>query len=231
MAHPLLITHALTKEYITNNQIIPILKGISLTIQYGEFIALTGSSGSGKSTLMHILGCLDNPTSGSYALNNTNINTLSHTERAAIRNKTIGFIFQKFHLIPSNTITENVALPMLYAGASLQTSRTRAQELLELVGLEHRLHHYPHQLSGGQQQRVAIARALCNNPSLILADEPTGNLDPLSSHTVMNIFKTLNTTLKTTIILVTHELAIAQQTNRIIELVDGVIIHDTVRLS
>lgn len=203
-----------------------VLKGINLQIAKGEFVAITGFSGSGKSTLMHLLGCLDIATSGEYFLDGVNASTANRDELARIRNQKIGFVFQKFHLLPDLTALDNVALPRLYAGITEDQARKEATQLLKLVNLEHRLDHYPYQLSGGQQQRVAVARSLVNNPSIILADEPTGNLDTATGNTILEIFKELNAQKGVTIILVTHEPSIAAKTKRIIELVDGNIIAD-----
>jgi putative ABC transport system ATP-binding protein len=202
------------------------LKGVSLSITQGEFVAITGSSGSGKTTLMHLLGCLDVPTSGEYLLDDIKIEKATKNELAQIRNKKIGFVFQKFHLLPDLTALDNVALPQLYAGTAEITAREKAAQMLKLVGLGDRTNHYPYQLSGGQQQRVAIARSLINNPTIILADEPTGNLDTATGNTIMDLFKQLNSEKKVTIIIVTHEPDIAAQTKRIVELIDGNIISD-----
>jgi len=203
-----------------------VLKGVNLCIDKGEFVAITGFSGSGKSTLMHLIGCLDVATSGDYFLDNVNASTANSDELADIRNQKIGFVFQKFHLLPDLTALDNVALPMLYAGVAEDQARKEAAKLLELVSLESRMDHYPYQLSGGQQQRVAVARSLINNPSIILADEPTGNLDTATGNTILEIFKELNANKGVTIIIVTHEPSIAAKTKRIIELVDGNIISD-----
>lgn len=202
------------------------LKGISLLVNRGEFVAITGQSGSGKSTLMHIIGCLDTPTSGIYRIDGTQVNNATRDELAHIRNKKIGFIFQKFHLLPDLTALDNVALPMLYAGKPRAQATQRAYELLNSVGLQARADHYPYQLSGGQQQRVAIARSLINAPSILLADEPTGNLDSQTSDAIMRIFEDLNKKNGVTIILVTHEPKIANKAHRIIELIDGLIVND-----
>lgn len=216
----------LIKVFKMGDTELTVLKGISLTIDKGEFVAITGFSGSGKSTLMHLLGCLDVPTSGDYFLDGINVSQATRDELAHIRNQKIGFVFQKFHLLPDLTALDNVALPRLYAGISEEQARKEAAELLKLVNLEHRLDHYPYQLSGGQQQRVAVARSLVNNPAIILADEPTGNLDTATGNTILEIFKELNKTKNVTIIIVTHEPSIAAKTKRIIELVDGNIISD-----
>lgn len=203
-----------------------VLKGVNVNIDKGEFVAITGFSGSGKSTLMHLIGCLDVATSGDYFLDNVNASTANDDELADIRNQKIGFVFQKFHLLPDLTALDNVALPRLYAGIPEHQARKEAAKLLELVSLESRMDHYPYQLSGGQQQRVAVARSLINNPSIILADEPTGNLDTATGNTILEIFKELNANKGVTIIIVTHEPSIAARTKRIIELVDGNIISD-----
>lgn len=202
------------------------LKGVSLTIDKGEFVAITGFSGSGKSTLMHLLGCLDTPTEGQYFIDDVEVTQATRNELAKIRNQKIGFVFQKFHLLPDLTALDNVALPMLYAGSTEDVARKRAAELLTMVNLANRLDHYPYQLSGGQQQRVAIARSLINNPSIILADEPTGNLDSETGDIIMEMFDTLNREQRVTIIIVTHEPSIAGKTRRIIELIDGKIKSD-----
>lgn len=217
----------LIKDYNNGNNILRVLKGITLTINHGEFVAITGPSGSGKSTLMNLLGCLDTPTSGNYTIDNESVSTASRQELALIRNKKIGFVFQKFHLLPDLTAIENVALPQLYAGIEEAAALKHAKNILKMVQLDHRNDHYPYQLSGGQQQRVAIARALINNPSIILADEPTGNLDSESGILIMKLLKELNINKKVTMILVTHEPKIAQEAERVIILKDGLIVSDT----
>jgi len=222
----LLQTKELVKVYQMGETEVKALKGINLEINKGEFLAITGSSGSGKSTLMHLLGCLDIPTSGDYLIEDKNIAHMTKNELAKIRNEKIGFVFQKFFLLPDLTATDNVALPKLYAGYSEAEARKEAIDILEKVDLANRCSHYPYQLSGGQQQRVAIARSLINNPAIILADEPTGNLDSATGDSIIDIFKKLNTEKNATIILVTHELDVAKKTNRIVELVDGKIISD-----
>ena len=227
MATVVLQARQLTKTYIMGNNEVTALKGVDLSIEQGEFVAITGSSGSGKSTLMHLLGCLDVPTTGSYILDGVDVSTATRDELALIRNKKIGFVFQKFHLLPDLTALDNVALPALYAGDSEAKAREKAAKLLDLVGLSNRMDHYPYQMSGGQQQRVAIARSLINDPRIILADEPTGNLDTATSSIILALFRQLNHDQHITIIIVTHEPDIAAQTKRVVELIDGKIIKDT----
>lgn len=205
---------------------IQVLYDISLSIDQGEFLSITGKSGSGKSTLMHILGCLDTPTSGEYYLENRNVSPMNSDQLAHIRNAFIGFVFQRFHLLPDLTAQENVALPHLYAGKHEQESMQRAAQLLAKLGLEQRMNHYPNELSGGEQQRVAIARALINDPAIILADEPTGNLDSATGKKIMELFSELNKKNHVTIIIVTHDPVLAAQTNRIITLLDGRLVDD-----
>lgn len=202
------------------------LCGVSLDIQKGEFVSIMGPSGSGKSTFMNIIGCLDKPTSGRYFLEGTDVSKLSRDELAGIRNKKIGFVFQGFNLLPRTTAIENVELPLLYDGINAKKRRELAIEALQKVGLEERIFHYPNQLSGGQQQRVAIARALVNNASLILADEPTGNLDSKTSFEIMELFVKLNTEKNITIVVVTHENDIAAFSRRMIKFLDGSIVND-----
>lgn len=221
-----IIAQNITKTFFMGETEVQALKGISLDINAGEFLSITGFSGSGKSTLMHILGCLDVPSSGQYFIDGVDVSQSTRDELAGIRNKKIGFVFQKFYLLPDLTACDNVALPQLYAGMKETEARKRGEELLALVGLQDRMHHYPYQLSGGQQQRVAIARALSNHPSIVLADEPTGNLDIETGDNIMTALTQLNTEQKTTIIIVTHEPLIAEKTNRIIELIDGTIKSD-----
>lgn len=216
----------LIKVFKMGNEELTVLKGVSLAIEKGEFVAITGFSGSGKSTLMHLLGCLDIPDSGEYFLDGVNVASATKDELALIRNQKIGFVFQKFHLLADLTARDNVALPRLYAGDSETEARKIAAGFLKNVGLEARLDHFPYQLSGGQQQRVAIARSLVNNPSIIFADEPTGNLDRATGETIMELFKNLNSEKNVTIVIVTHEPSIAAQTKRIVELVDGKIVSD-----
>lgn len=216
----------LTKTFQMGETTVTALKEASFAVAKGEFIALTGHSGSGKSTLMHLLGCLDIPTSGEYFIEEENVAHMSKDQLAKVRNKKIGFVFQKFHLLPDLTATDNVALPALYLGIPEKEARQKANSSLDIVNLKNRKNHYPYQLSGGQQQRVAIARSLINNPKIIMADEPTGNLDTATGNTILELFKKLNSEQQATIIIVTHELEIAKQTKRIIELMDGKIIHD-----
>lgn len=216
----------LSKTYRLGDIDVQALRGVNLSIEQGEFIAIMGSSGSGKSTLMNILGCLDVPTSGSYCLNGRDIAHADPDELAEIRSRTIGFVFQNFSLIPKTSALENVQLPLFYQGLSLREQKSRGQAALERVGLANREHHYPSQLSGGQQQRVAIARALVSAPSLLLADEPTGNLDTQSSQEIMSIFQNLNHTDGLTILVVTHEHDIAAYASRQIVMKDGCILSD-----
>ncbi len=204
------------------SQLIAALKDVSLSIDKGEYVALMGPSGSGKSTLMNILGCLDSPTSGTYSLNNIEVAKMTDDELARVRNKEIGFIFQTFNLLPRLTSLENVALPMVYAGMSSKDRTARAEQVMEMVGLKDRMTHKPNELSGGQRQRVAIARALVNNPSIILADEPTGNLDTKTSYEIMAIMEEISAQ-GNTVIIVTHEEDIAKHARRIIRLRDGLI--------
>ncbi len=219
-------TQDLTKTYQAGEIEIPALQGINFQLDSGEFVAIMGASGSGKSTLMNILGCLDYPTSGDYYLDGVKINNLNRNALADIRNHKIGFVFQGFNLLSRTTALENVALPLLYdRGKQVPDYRHRARESLEAVGLTDRMHHVPSQLSGGQQQRVAIARALVMKPSLILADEPTGNLDSHTSHEVMQVLKELNGR-GVTIVLVTHEKDIAAFAGRVVEMRDGRIVHE-----
>lgn len=203
-----------------------VLKGIDLIIEKGEFVAITGASGSGKSTLMHLLGCLDIPSEGDYFIDDVNVSNAQRDELAKIRNQKIGFVFQKFHLLTDLTALDNVALPKIYSGATESVARQAASEMLARVDLANRIDHYPYQLSGGQQQRVAIARSLINNPTILLADEPTGNLDSATGEIIMNMFIKLNQEQGVTIIIVTHEAKIAEKTKRIIQLVDGKITAD-----
>ncbi|MBT0608661.1 ABC transporter ATP-binding protein [Aequorivita echinoideorum] len=216
----------ITRDFPLGNEIVKVLKGIDLDIERGEYVALMGPSGSGKSTLMNLLGCLDTPTSGSYELNGKDVSNMTDDELADIRNKEIGFVFQTFNLLPRTTALENVALPMIYAGASKAERTERAKEVLTNVGLADRMDHKPNQLSGGQRQRVAVGRALVNKPSIILADEPTGNLDSKTSVEIMKLFDEIHHA-GNTVILVTHEEEIAEHAHRIIRLRDGVVESDT----
>src|SRR5690554_382854 len=216
----------ITRNFPLGNEVVKVLKGIDLDIERGEYVALMGPSGSGKSTLMNLLGCLDTPTSGSYELNGKDASNMTDDELAEIRNKEIGFVFQTFNLLPRTTALENVALPMIYAGASKKERTARAKEVLTQVGLSDRMDHKPNQLSGGQRQRVAVGRALVNSPSIILADEPTGNLDSKTSVEIMSLFNKIHAA-GNTVILVTHEEDIAENAHRIIRLRDGIIESDT----
>ena len=216
----------ITKTYVNGKLSVPVLHGIDLQVNKGEFVSIMGPSGSGKSTFMNILGCLDRPTRGSYRLNGDEVATLSDDELAFVRNKQIGFVFQSFNLLTKLTAVENVALPMIYAGMDKKTRNERAAALLASVGLGDRMDHLPSELSGGQRQRVAIARALANNPAIIMADEPTGNLDSKSTIDVMNIFRGLYDEGRT-IILVTHEPEIATYASRNVVLRDGLIVEDS----
>ena len=218
-------TENLTKDYETGTQVVRALKGINLSVEKGEFLSIMGPSGSGKTTLMNIIGCLDSPTDGSYYLNNKQVSKLDDDELAQIRNEEIGFVFQSFHLLARNTAFENVMLPLKYAGMNKEEATKRSNDVLDLVGLSSRSKHTPAELSGGQQQRVAIARALVNKPSILFADEPTGNLDSKTGQDVMKIFKDLNQNGQT-IILITHEDSVAKQSNRIITIMDGLIKSD-----
>jgi len=227
MERPLISVKGLTKTYTLGEVAVRALRGISLDVERGEFIALTGPSGSGKSTFMHVLGCLDRPTSGQYCLNGRDVSQLSKDQLALVRNREIGFVFQGFNLLPRTSALDNVELPLLYrGGTSTAERRIWATAALEAVGLGDRMHHERSQLSGGQQQRVAIARALVTNPSLLLADEPTGNLDSRASVEVMEIFQRLNLERRLTVLLVTHEHDIAEYGTRIIAFRDGRIVAD-----
>jgi putative ABC transport system ATP-binding protein len=225
MANPLIQITNIKRDFVLGNEIVYVLKGIDLEINKGEYVALMGPSGSGKSTLMNLLGCLDTPTSGSYILNGKDVSKMHDDELAEIRNKEIGFVFQTFNLLPRTTALDNVALPMVYAGFSKSERKVRAEEVLKQVGLADRMDHQPNQLSGGQRQRVAVARALVNNPSIILADEPTGNLDSKTSEEIMKLFGDIHK-LGNTVIVVTHEEEVAAYAHRIIRLRDGLIESD-----
>lgn len=222
---PLITIKDIGRKYVIGSETIHALKSVSLTINKGEFLALMGPSGSGKSTLMNILGCLDTPTKGEYVLNGINVSHMSDGELATVRNKEIGFVFQTFNLLPRSSSQDNVALPLVYAGISRKERDQRATTALNNVGLGNRLHHKPNELSGGQRQRVAVARALINNPSIILADEPTGNLDTKTSIEIMGLLEEIHSK-GNTIILVTHEEDIAQHAHRIVRMRDGLIEDD-----
>jgi putative ABC transport system ATP-binding protein len=225
MADALIELHDIRKTYFTGDEPLEVLHGITLSIQPGEFVAIMGSSGSGKSTLMNILGCLDRPTSGSYRLDGREVSGMDKNELAETRNQVLGFVFQSFNLLTRTSALENVELPMLYAGVSARERHARAKEALERVGLGARLEHHPNQLSGGQQQRVAIARAIVTRPKIILADEPTGNLDSKTSVEVMALFQALRES-GMTLALVTHEPDIAEYTTRTVIVKDGMIQSD-----
>ncbi|GAC1309041.1 MAG: ABC transporter ATP-binding protein [Mucilaginibacter sp.] len=222
---PLITIKDIGRKYVIGSEIIHAIKSVSLTINKGEFVALMGPSGSGKSTLMNILGCLDTPTKGEYILNGINVSHMSDNELAEVRNSEIGFVFQTFNLLPRNSALDNVALPLVYAGVNKVNRNERAKKTLENVGLGNRIDHKPNELSGGQRQRVAVARALINNPSIILADEPTGNLDTKTSIEIMGLMEDIHAK-GNTIILVTHEEDIALHAHRIVRMRDGLIEND-----
>ncbi|HEY9533392.1 MAG TPA: ABC transporter ATP-binding protein [Mucilaginibacter sp.] len=222
---PLIILKNIGRKYVIGAEVIHALKSVSLTINKGEFVALMGPSGSGKSTLMNLLGCLDTPTKGEYILNGINVSHMTDNELAEVRNSEIGFVFQTFNLLPRNTALDNVALPLIYAGISKDDRKSRAKKALENVGLGNRTDHRPNELSGGQRQRVAVARALINDPSIILADEPTGNLDTKTSIEIMSLVEDIHSK-GNTIILVTHEEDIAMHAHRIVRMRDGLIERD-----
>jgi putative ABC transport system ATP-binding protein len=221
MKRPVIEVRRLRKTYSSGDTAVHALRDVSLVVERGEFLAIMGTSGSGKSTLMNTVGCLDRPTSGAYLLDGIDVSRLSSDQRADVRNRKIGFVFQGFNLLPRTSALENVELPLLYSGVPTNERIRRSRESLRLVGLADREHHFPSQLSGGQQQRVAIARALVNNPSLVLADEPTGNLDTRTSVEIMNLFQRLNEERGISIVLVTHETDIAEYAKRIIVMRDG----------
>ena len=221
---------SITRDFPLGQEVVKVLKGIDLDIEKGEYVALMGPSGSGKSTLMNLLGCLDTPTTGHYALNGIDVSSMSDDELAEIRNKEIGFVFQSFNLLPKSTALENVMLPLIYSGYDKKERVEKALTALKKVNLSDRVNHRPNELSGGQRQRVAVARALVNNPSIILADEPTGNLDSATSEEIMALFKDIHKN-GNTIIIVTHEEDIAQYAHRIIRLRDGEIESDKINKS
>jgi putative ABC transport system ATP-binding protein len=225
MSEPVLSLRGIRRDFPMGNQWVRVLKGIDLDVQPGEYIALMGPSGSGKSTLMNLLGCLDTPTSGSYFLAGEDVSRMDDDALAEVRNKKIGFVFQTFNLLPRQTALQNVALPLVYAGWSKADRLARATEVLGMVGLADRMDHQPNQLSGGQRQRVAIARALVNTPSMVLADEPTGNLDTATSVEIMRLFDEIHAQ-GNTLVVVTHEEDIARHAKRIVRLRDGVIESD-----
>jgi putative ABC transport system ATP-binding protein len=224
-ADTIILTHKLTREYQMGSEIVRALRGVSIQIKKNEFTAIMGPSGSGKSTLMHLLGCLDTPTQGEYWLNQQKVSELNDDELARIRNKEIGFVFQTFNLLPRATALHNVELPLIYAGMSGKRRREKSAEALEKVGLADRMEHKPNELSGGQRQRVAIARALVNDPSMLLADEPTGNLDSHTSADILDVFELLHDAGQT-IVLITHEHDIAEHARRQIHLLDGLVERD-----
>ncbi len=225
MARKIIETVDLWKEYSLGDQVIPVLRGINLVVEEGEFLAIMGPSGAGKSTLMHILGCLDVPTRGKYILDGEDVSLMNDTHLSQVRNRKLGFVFQAFYLVPWATALENVMLPFLYADRSPKDARERAVQALTRMGMGDRLKHKPSELSGGQQQRVAIARAIVNDPSLLLADEPTGNLDSASSREVMEIFQEMNGEGRT-IVLITHDREVAAYASRRIMLKDGLIMEE-----
>jgi len=223
-----ILTHKLGRDYDMGSEIVHALRGVSFQIRRNEYVAVMGPSGSGKSTLMNVIGCLDTPSAGEYWLNSQKVSDLSDDELARIRNKEIGFVFQTFNLLPRASALHNVELPLIYAGASAKVRRERAAEALTSVGLGDRMDHKPNELSGGQRQRVAIARALVNRPSILLADEPTGNLDSATSSEIMDVFATLHGQGQT-VVMVTHEADIAAHAKRVVTLRDGLIATDQAR--
>jgi putative ABC transport system ATP-binding protein len=229
MTAPVIHVTNLIKTYVVGEVEVRALRGLSLDVAHGEFLAVTGPSGSGKSTLMHILGCLDRPTSGQYVLDGEDVSRMSKDQLAVVRNKKIGFVFQGFNLLSRTSALDNVELPLLYGGTKMKNAerRRRAIEMLTAVGLGQRIDHHPNQLSGGQQQRVAIARALVTQPAIVLADEPTGNLDTRTSIEVMGIFQRLNRERGITVLVITHEIDIAEYGTRIVQCRDGHIVSDT----
>ncbi len=228
MSHPIIKTVGLKKDYELGAETVRALRGVDLVVERNEYIAIMGPSGSGKSTFMNLIGCLDTPTSGEYWLNDQPVSERTDDELARIRNREIGFVFQTFNLLPRATALHNVELPLIYGGVAAKERRPRAEAMLDKVGLADRMHHRPAELSGGQRQRVAIARALINNPSILLADEPTGNLDSQTGTEIMALFDALHQTGQT-IVLVTHEHDIAEHAHRVVTLRDGVISSDVMR--
>ena len=220
MSEVILSMRGIVKQYRMGEELQTVLRGIDLDVCQGEFVAVLGPSGSGKSTLMNIIGCLDTPTTGSYILHGRDMSSLDEDELSRVRSKEIGFIFQSFQLLPRQDAMQNVELPLIYSGVPARERSRRAKQMLERVSLHDKLHHFPNQLSGGQQQRVAIARALANNPTILLADEPTGALDQATGHQVMNLFHDLNEEGRT-IIMITHDIGIARHAKRIVRILDG----------
>lgn len=227
MSEEILSMKSIVKSYVLGDEEQVVLKGINFRVNEGEFVSILGPSGSGKSTMMNIIGCLDCSTSGSYILSGQDIKDLNENELADIRSHEIGFVFQSFRLLPRLTALQNVELPMIYAGIPSHERKVRAKEMLERVGLANRIHHYPNQLSGGQQQRVAIARAISTNPTILLADEPTGALDQKTSNQVMSLFKELNQEGRT-IIMITHDETIAKEASRIVRILDGNLLEEVI---
>ncbi|MDB8555024.1 ABC transporter ATP-binding protein [Turicibacter sanguinis] len=227
MSEEILSMKSIVKSYVLGDEEQVVLKGINFRVNEGEFVSILGPSGSGKSTMMNIIGCLDCSTSGSYILSGQDIKDLNENELADIRSHEIGFIFQSFQLLPRLTALQNVELPMIYAGIPSHERKVKAKEMLERVGLANRIHHYPNQLSGGQQQRVAIARAISTNPTILLADEPTGALDQKTSNQVMSLFKELNQEGRT-IIMITHDETIAKEASRIVRILDGNLLEEVI---
>ena len=223
---PVLELASIVKDYPTGDEFLRVLHGVDLEVLEGEFLAIVGASGSGKTTLMNIIGCLDRPTTGTYSLNGENVSTIDDDRLARVRNRSVGFVFQSFNLIPQLTVLENVEVPLFYSGTPRRKRHGRCMELLEAVGMGHRLEHYPPQLSGGESQRVAIARALVNAPALLLADEPTGNLDSKNGAEVLELFHQLHRDGRT-IVMVTHNHEIAETLPRTVEISDGRILRDT----
>lgn len=227
MSEEILSMKSIVKSYVLGDEEQVVLKGINFRVNEGEFVSILGPSGSGKSTMMNIIGCLDCSTSGSYILSGQDIKDLNENELADIRSHEIGFVFQSFQLLPRLTALQNVELPMIYAGIPSRERKVKAKEMLERVGLANRIHHYPNQLSGGQQQRVAIARAISTNPTILLADEPTGALDQKTSNQVMSLFKELNQEGRT-IIMITHDETIAKEASRIVRILDGNLLEEVI---